>query len=57
MEGNRGCGVRLGSECGSLEGKAGHVMRVSAEDDRMVKVSDSDFFCFSFFHLDGINTV
>jgi len=42
MEGNRGCGVRLGSECGSLEG------------DRMVKVSDSDFLCF---FLDGINTV
>jgi len=44
MEGNRGCGVRLGSECGSLEG------------DRMVKVSDSDFLCFFFrWHKHSVN--
>jgi len=35
-----GSGVRLGSDCGGLEGKAGHVTCVHAEENRMVKVKE-----------------
>jgi len=39
-----GYGVRLGSDCGGLEGKTGHVMCVQAEKNRMVKVKENGVY-------------